>query len=139
MEQNYKTIFFLKNNSNKSYINEYFNLIPNATIIRILQQMKLIEHYGIKPGYVKIKKFQNDMFKIRLNDGNNNCRVYFIMINNVIYYLFGYNKKTQKTDSGIKIKINNIKIELLEQLKQNKNYLTNYINLDLEIQKYINK
>lgn len=128
---NLKTIFFKKTDKNKSQVMEYLqNEIPDSTRLRIFEQMKLIEKYGIKPGYVKIKKFQNDMFKIRLNDGNNNCRVYFILIDRTIYYLYGYNKKTQKTANGIKIKINNLKIELLERIKAKLPYLYDYVNLD---------
>lgn len=129
IDKNYFTIFFKKTDSQKSQVLNYLtNEIPITTANRIFEQMKLLEVYGIKPGYVKIKKFQNDMFKIRLNDGNNNCRVYFIIIDNVIYYLYGYNKKTQKTANGIKIKINNLKIELLEQLKIHAKYLYQYVD-----------
>lgn len=129
IDKNYFTIFFKKTDSQKSQVLNYLtNEIPITTANRIFEQMKLLEVYGIKPGYVKIKKFQNDMFKIRLNDGNNNCRVYFIIIDNVIYYLYGYNKKTQKTAIGIKIKINNLKIELLEQLKIHAKYLYQYVD-----------
>lgn len=129
IDKNYFTIFFKKTDSQKSQVLNYLtNEIPITTANRIFEQMKLLEVYGIKPGYVKIKKFQNDMFKIRLNDGNNNCRVYFIIIDNVIYYLYGYNKKTQKTATGIKIKINNLKIELLEQLKIHAKYLYQYVD-----------
>ncbi len=131
MNKNYFSIFFQKSASKKSQVQYYLNNeIPNSTKNRIIEQMKLIEIYGIKPGYVKIKKFQNGMFKIRLNDGDNNCRVYFIIIDNVIYYLYGYNKKTQKTAEGIKTKINNLKIELLNQIKNNDYYLKQYINFD---------
>ena len=59
--------------------------------------------------------------------------VYFILINNVIYYLYGYNKKTQKTADGVKIRINNLKIELLEQIKKQENYLSQFIDWNKEI------
>ncbi len=134
MPNQFSSIFFQKTGSHKSQICQYLNNeIPFSTKVRLIEQMKLLEIYGIKPGYVKIKKFQNDMFKIRLNDGNNNCRVYFILINNVIYYLYGYNKKTQKTADGVKIRINNLKIELLEQIKKQENYLSQFIDWNKEI------
>lgn len=130
----YKTIFFKKTTTKKCLVLDYLqNDIPKSTMLKIIEQMKLLEIYGIKPGYVKIKKFQNEMFKIRLNDGNNNCRVYFILIDGVIYYLFGYNKKTQKTAEGIKIKINNLKVELLNQIQKCEDYLFDYIDLDKKV------
>ncbi len=130
----YKTIFFKKTITKKCLVLEYLqNDIPKSTMLKIIEQMKLLEIYGIKPGYVKIKKFQNEMFKIRLNDGNNNCRVYFILIDGVIYYLFGYNKKTQKTAEGIKIKINNLKVELLNQIQKREDYLLDYIDLNKKV------
>lgn len=130
----YKTIFFKKTITKKCLVLDYLqNDIPKSTMLKIIEQMKLLEIYGIKPGYVKIKKFQNEMFKIRLNDGNNNCRVYFILIDGVIYYLFGYNKKTQKTAEGIKIKINNLKVELLNQIQKNEDYLFDYIDLNKKV------
>ncbi len=130
----YKTIFFKKTITKKCLVLDYLqNDIPKSTMLKIIEQMKLLEIYGIKPGYVKIKKFQNEMFKIRLNDGNNNCRVYFILINGVIYYLFGYNKKTQKTAEGIKIKINNLKVELLNQIQKHEDYLFDYIDLNKKV------
>lgn len=130
----YKTIFFKKSITKKCLVLDYLqNDIPKSTMLKIIEQMKLLEIYGIKPGYVKIKKFQNEMFKIRLNDGNNNCRVYFILINDVIYYLFGYNKKTQKTAEGIKIKINNLKVELLNQIQKHEGYLFDYIDLNKKV------
>lgn len=130
----YKTIFFKKTITKKCLVLDYLqNDIPKSTMLKIIEQMKLLEIYGIKPGYVKIKKFQNEMFKIRLNDGNNNCRVYFILINDVIYYLFGYNKKTQKTAEGIKIKINNLKVELLNQIQKHEDYLFDYIDLNKKV------
>lgn len=130
----YKTIFFQKSTTKKCLVLDYLkNDIPKSTFLKIIEQMKLLEIYGIKPGYVKIKKFQNDMFKIRLNDGNNNCRVYFILINDVIYYLFGYNKKTQKTAEGIKVKINNLKVELLNQIQKHESYLIDYIDLNKKV------
>lgn len=130
----YKTIFFKKTITKKCLVLDYLqNDIPKSTMLKIIEQMKLLEIYGIKPGYVKIKKFQNEMFKIRLNDGNNNCRVYFILINDVIYYLFGYNKKTQKTAEGIKIKINNLKVELLNQIQKREDYLLDYIDLNKKV------
>lgn len=130
----YKTIFFKKTITKKCLVLEYLqNDIPKSTMLKIIEQMKLLEIYGIKPGYVKIKKFQNEMFKIRLNDGNNNCRVYFILIDGVIYYLFGYNKKTQKTAEGIKIKINNLKVELLNQIQKHEDYLFDYIDLNKKV------
>lgn len=130
----YKTIFFKKTITKKCLVLEYLqNDIPKSTMLKIIEQMKLLEIYGIKPGYVKIKKFQNEMFKIRLNDGNNNCRVYFILIDGVIYYLFGYNKKTQKTAEGIKVKINNLKVELLNQIQKHEDYLFDYIDLNKKV------
>lgn len=130
----YKTIFFKKTITKKCLVLDYLqNDIPKSTMLKIIEQMKLLEIYGIKPGYVKIKKFQNEMFKIRLNDGNNNCRVYFILIDGVIYYLFGYNKKTQKTAEGIKIKINNLKVELLNQIQKREDYLLDYIDLNKKV------
>lgn len=130
----YKTIFFKKTITKKCLVLDYLqNDIPKSTMLKIIEQMKLLEIYGIKPGYVKIKKFQNEMFKIRLNDGNNNCRVYFILIDGVIYYLFGYNKKTQKTAEGIKIKINNLKVELLNQIQKHEDYLFDYIDLNKKV------
>lgn len=130
----YKTIFFKKTITKKCLVLDYLqNDIPKSTMLKIIEQMKLLEIYGIKPGYVKIKKFQNEMFKIRLNDGNNNCRVYFILIDGVIYYLFGYNKKTQKTAEGIKIKINNLKVELLNQIQKHEDYLLDYIDLNKKV------
>lgn len=130
----YKTIFFKKTITKKCLVLDYLqNDIPKSTMLKIIEQMKLLEIYGIKPGYVKIKKFQNEMFKIRLNDGNNNCRVYFILIDGVIYYLFGYNKKTQKTAEGIKIKINNLKVELLNQIQKREDYLFDYIDLNKKV------
>lgn len=66
----YKTIFFKKTTTKKCLVLDYLqNDIPKSTMLKIIEQMKLLEIYGIKPGYVKIKKFQNEMFKIRLNDG----------------------------------------------------------------------
>ena len=130
----YKTIFFKKTITKKCLVLDYLqNDIPKSTMLKIIEQMKLLEIYGIKPGYVKIKKFQNEMFKIRLNDGNNNCRVYFILIDGVIYYLFGYNKKKKKTAEGIKIKINNLKVELLNQIQKNEDYLFDYIDLNKKV------
>ncbi|MBU3831049.1 MAG: type II toxin-antitoxin system RelE/ParE family toxin [Candidatus Ureaplasma intestinipullorum] len=130
----YKTIFFKKTITKKCLVLDYLqNDIPKSTMLKIIEQMKLLEIYGIKPGYVKIKKFQNEMFKIRLNDGNNNCRVYFILIDGVIYYLFGYNKKTQKTAEGIKVKINNLKVELLNQIQKHEDYLFDYIDLNKKV------
>lgn len=126
-----KSIFFKKTTSNKCYILEYLdNNIPKSTRKKIIDQMHLLEEHGLKYGYVKIKGFLDDMHKIRLNDGNNNCRVYFYIFNNVVYYLYAYNKKTQKTAENIKIKIKNIKIELLEQIKSKKEYLFNFIDLN---------
>ncbi|MDE6289394.1 MAG: type II toxin-antitoxin system RelE/ParE family toxin [Ureaplasma sp.] len=136
--QNFKTIFFHKSSQDKNLVLDYLlNDVPKYTANRIISQMIVLEYSEmIKPGILKVAKFQNGMLKIKMKDGNNNCRIYFIIINNIIYYLYAYNKKTQKTPDNIKVKINNLKIELENQIKQNFNYLNNYLDLNNSIEEF---
>ncbi|MDE6473147.1 MAG: type II toxin-antitoxin system RelE/ParE family toxin [Ureaplasma sp.] len=130
--QNFKTVFFCKSNQDKVLVYDYLiNEVPKYTANRIVSQMILLEKSDvIKPGLLKVAKFQNGMLKIKIKDGNNNCRIYFIIIDNVIYYLYAYNKKTQKTHENIKVKINNLKFELECQIKEKFKYLNDYLDLN---------
>ena len=112
-----ESYFFIKNKS-RNLVNDFLKSMNKYIYKKTINQMKLLEIYGINTNCVSIKKFQNDIWKIRAKDASNNVRVYFYMIENKIYYLYAFYKSTQKTPENKKIVINNLKKELLISLKK---------------------
>lgn len=120
MNQNKFNAFYFYKNDQHNQVYDFLKSMNFNILTKTIQQMKLLEQYGIEPGYVSIKKFQNGIWKIRTKDVSNNVRLFFYIIDNNIYYLYGFMKKTQKTPEGKKITINNLKILLLNAIKQNR-------------------
>lgn len=111
--------YFFKKNKKKAQALEFLNNLDRNVYKKIIQEMKLLEEYGIDTNHVSIKKFQNDIWKIRVKNPSNNIRLFFYIIKSNIYYLYAFNKNTQKTPEGKKITINNLKIDLINSLKKN--------------------
>lgn len=130
MQYPYTSFFFLKNKT-KNQVLEFLEDMNINIFKKTVNEMKLLAQYGIDTDNVSIKKFQNGIWKIRTKDPSNNVRLFFYIIDNKIYYLYGFMKKTQKTPEGKKITINNLKIDLLNVLKlKNHDDYFNEINLD---------
>lgn len=108
----YSSYFFIKNKK-KNLAKEYLDSLDSKIWLKTVNQMKLLESFGINLDKVSIKKFQNNIWKIKTKDVFNNVRLFFFIIDNSIYYLYGFNKTTQKTPEGKKIIINNLKDKLL--------------------------
>ena len=108
----YSSYFFIKNKK-KNLAYEYLNSLDKKILSKIIHQMKLLEIYGIDTEKISIKKFQNNIWKIKIKDAFNSVRLFFYIIDHSIYYLYGFNKTTQKTPNGKKIIINNLKNKLL--------------------------
>ena len=130
--QTYSSYFFIKNKK-KNLAKEYLDNLDTKIWLKTINQMKLLEIYGIDTDKVSIKKFQNNIWKIRTKDAFNNVRLFFYIIDNSIYYLYGFNKTTQKTPEGKKVIINNLKSKLLS-VHKNSNF-NNYI-LKINWEKY---
>lgn len=124
MESIYKSFWYLKNKKRNLAWDFVSNMSKNI-LDKTIEQMKLLEIYGIDTQRVSVKKFQNGIWKIRTKDSSNNVRLFFYMIENNIYYIYGFYKSTQKTPEGKKITINNLKQDLLNDLqkKDYKDYL----------------
>ena len=118
MEKKYNSYYFI-NNGSKNQVYEFLSKMNRRILEKTIFQMKQLEIYGINTEMCNIKKFQNGIWKIRTKDPSNNVRLFFYIIDNNIYYLYGFYKKTQKTPEGKKITINNLKIKLLDVLKNN--------------------
>ncbi len=108
----YSSYFFIKNKK-KNLAKEYLDSLDSKIWLKTINQMKLLESFGINLDKVSIKKFQNNIWKIKTKDAFNNVRLFFFIIDDSIYYLYGFNKTTQKTPEGKKIIINNLKDKLV--------------------------
>ncbi len=108
----YSSYFFIKNKK-KNLAKEYLDSLDSKIWLKTVNQMKLLESFGINLDKVSIKKFQNNIWKIKTKDAFNNVRLFFFIIDDSIYYLYGFNKTTQKTPEGKKIIINNLKDKLV--------------------------
>lgn len=108
----YSSYYFIKNKK-KNLAKEYLDSLDEKILTKVINQMKLLEIYGIDLDQVNIKKFQNNIWKIKAKNAFNNVRLFFYIIDQSIYYLYGFNKTTQKTPEGKKIIINNLKEKLL--------------------------
>ncbi len=108
----YSSYFFIKNKK-KNLAKEYLDSLDSKIWLKTINQMKLLESFGINLDKVSIKKFQNNIWKIKTKDAFNNVRLFFFIIDDSIYYLYGFNKTTQKTPEGKKIIINNLKNKLV--------------------------
>lgn len=108
----YSSYFFIKNKK-KNLAKEYLDSLDSKIWLKTVNQMKLLESFGINLDKVSIKKFQNNIWKIKTKDAFNNVRLFFFIIDHSIYYLYGFNKTTQKTPEGKKIIINNLKDKLV--------------------------
>ena len=113
----YTSYFFVKNKQRNLAKDFLIKMSPNI-YSKTIEQMKLLEKYGLDTSRVSIKKFQNGIWKIRTKDASNNVRLFFYIIDNHIYYLFGFYKSTQKTPEGMKIKINNLKNDLIKTINE---------------------
>lgn len=116
-------------NKNKNHVLDFLLSMDKNIFIKTINEMKKIENNGINTKECSIKKFQNSIWKIKVKDHSNNVRLFFFIEDRSIYYLYGFMKKTQKTPEGKKIKINNLKISLIESLKNNS---ANLYNVDIE-------
>ena len=84
--QTYSSYFFIKNKK-KNLAKEYLDNLDTKIWLKTINQMKLLEIYGIDTDKVSIKKFQNNIWKIRTKDAFNNVRLFFYIIDNSIYDL----------------------------------------------------
>lgn len=111
--------YFFKKNKKRSQASDFLNKMEKNIYKKTIEEMKLLSQHGINTKEVSIKKFQNGIWKIRVKNPSNNVRLFFYIIENNIYYLYGFYKSTQKTPEGKKITINNLKVDLLNSLKKN--------------------
>ncbi len=118
----YESYFFIKN-KNKNQVLDFLISMDKNIFYRTITEMKNLEKFGIDTKNCSIKKFQNSIWKIRTKDHSNNVRLFFYIVDTNIYYLYGFMKKTQKNPEGKKVKINNLKIDLIEVLKIDNNDL----------------
>ncbi len=119
MENKKLSSYFYLKNKNRNLALDFLKEMNKNILNKTIEQMKLLELYGIDTKKVSVKKFQNDIWKIRTKDSSNNVRFFFYIIENKIIYIYGFFKSTQKTPEGKKITINNLKTELVNLSKQN--------------------
>lgn len=121
--RNYQFAFYIKP-SGQCPFDKFWNSIGDKMKEKILREMDLLLKYGMNFDQVHIKRFKDGVYKLRVNQSNDTARVFFIIIDNIIYILQAFIKVTQKTPEGEKIKIPRYKrevIELAKDIKKNKN------------------
>ena len=91
----YKSYFF-KKNTIKSQPKDFLEGMEKNIYKKTINEMMLLQKYGIDTNYVSIKKFQNNIWKIRVKNPSNNVRLFFYVIDNNIYYIYGFYKKLKK-------------------------------------------
>ncbi len=122
--RHYQFAFYIKP-SGQCPFEKFWHSIGHKMKIKILREMDLLLKYGMNFDQVHIKRFKDGVYKLRVNQGNDTARVFFVIVYNIIFILQAFIKVTQKTPEGEKIKIPRYKNEVLvlaQDLTKNKNH-----------------
>lgn len=91
-------IDFYKTESGTCPLNEFFESLDNKMRTKTLRMVMLLEEYGNDLREPYSKPLGDEIFELRVQQGNNITRVlYFFMIGKKIVLTNGFVKKTQKT------------------------------------------
>ncbi len=112
----YQFAFYIKESGQCPFV-KFWSEIGIKMKEKILREMELLLQYGMNFTQVHIKRFKDGIYKLRVNQGNDTARVFFIIIDNTIFILQAFIKTTQKTPEGEKIRIPNYKNDVLELVK----------------------
>lgn len=119
----YLFLFYKKANGSCPF-EKFWKSITKKMQDKVIREMNLFLEYGMDFDKVHLKRFRENIYKFRVNQGNDTARIFFIIENEYVIILQAFIKTTQKTPEGEKIKIPNYKVDalfLIKDLSKNNN------------------
>lgn len=88
-------IYYYSNSRGDEIVSNFINSLDISTRSRTLRLIDLLEDYGHRLGLPYSKKISRDLYELRAR-GKNHIRIIYAFIDNEIYLLHGFRKKTSK-------------------------------------------
>lgn len=91
----YDIIFFETNRQDKP-VAKFIKSLSDKTVAKVLRTIDLLVEFGPKLGMPHSKKMCPGIYELRTK-GTEEIRIFYAFINEKIYLLHGFKKKSQKT------------------------------------------
>jgi phage-related protein len=88
-------ILFFETKRGEKIVKKFIKSQSEPTIAKILHKIDLLQNYGPNLGMPHTKKITDRLYELRIR-GTDEIRIFYTFLNNKIFLLHGFKKKTQE-------------------------------------------